>query len=297
MQLSRRSQQKFADLCADRGTVREIEQRYEAHDFDLPLDFEPQEGRARRSVCEAAEASANLADPAVQQRLLSVYVDGIEDFGRKPAGFDSYDFIGTRSPKAPPEDPLWDKARALVRSLRRDGAPIDEDGNLVLGAAPPVLPIERFDRLTKPRVLLDHLERIEAGIDADPAAAIASAKELVESTCKFVLDDYSVAYGKTASLPDLYKAVARELGLSRDAVPDSAKGSQAAQRVLRNLMTAVQSLAELRNELGLGHGRTEPSPAYARHARLAANAARTVVEFLLETWHERRPPGAALAAK
>lgn len=288
MQLSRRSQQKFADLAAERGTVRTIERVYAGYGFELPLDFEPDEGRARRSVCEAAESAADLSDPQVQQRMLRVYVDGIEDWGRKAAGFDSYALIGERSPNEPPEDPLWESARALVRSLRRDGAPIDEEGNLVLGAAPPVLPIERFDRLAQPRVLLDHLGRIEAAIDADPAAAIASGKELVESVCKFVLDDYGVSYGKTASLPDLYKAVASELGLSRDAVPDSVKGSAAAQRVLQNLMTAVQGLAELRNELGLGHGRTAPSPALARHARLAANAARTVVEFLLETWHERK---------
>ena len=71
-------------------------------------------------------------------------------------------------------------------------------------------------------------------------------------------------------------------------MPSSAKGSAASQRVLQNLSSAVQGLAELRNELGLGHGRTTPSPALARHARLAANAARTVVEFVLETWHERK---------
>jgi hypothetical protein len=218
-------------------------------------------------------------------------VDGIEDWGRKPAGLDPYDFIGTRPLDAPPEDPLWESARG-ARSLAAPGRrSIDEEGNLVLGAAPPVLPIERFDRLAEPRVLLDHLGRIEAGIDQDPAAAIASAKELVESVCKFVLNDYGVAYAKTASLPDLYKSVATELRLLREAVPDSAKGSAAAQRVLQNLMTAVQGLAELRNELGLGHGRTAPSPALARHARLAAKAARTVVEFLLETWHERKATG------
>jgi hypothetical protein len=59
------------------------------------------------------------------------------------------------------------------------------------------------------------------------------------------------------------------------------------------MATAIQSLAELRNELGLGHGRTASSPALARHARLAANAARTVVEFVLETWHERKRSAAA----
>src|SRR5581483_11955994 len=63
-----------------------------------------------------------------------------------------------------------------------------------------------------------------------------------------------------------------------------------------SLATAVQSLAELRNELGLGHGKTKPSPAFARHARLAFNASRAVVEFLLETWHVRRDQEAGTPA-
>ena len=101
--------------------------------------------------------------------------------------------------------------------------------------------------------------------------------------------DYGVAYDeRSASLTDLYKLVASELGLTRDSVPTSVKGSQASHRILQNLSTAVQNLAELRNELGLGHGRTTSSPALARHARLAANASRTVVDFTLATWHERR---------
>ncbi len=182
-----------------------------------------------------------------------------------------------------------DEARALVRALQRDGVPVDDDGNLVLGAAPPVLPLERFDRLAEPRVLLQHLERIDAWIAQDPAAAIGSAKELVESTCKFVLRDYNVTYDeRRTDLVELYKLVAEQLKLTREAVPESAKRSRASHKVLQNLTTAVQSLAELRNELGIGHGRTAPSPALARHARLAANASRTVVEFLLETWHARR---------
>jgi hypothetical protein len=98
-------------------------------------------------------------------------------------------------------------ARALVRALQRDGAPVDDGGNLVLGAAAPTLVVERFDRLSEPRVLLDHLRRIDAGIAADPAAAIGSAKELVESGFKFVLDDYGVEYPRAAGLTDLYKLV------------------------------------------------------------------------------------------
>ncbi len=177
-----------------------------------------------------------------------------------------------RSDPDPNDDPLLDDARALVRAPQRDGAPVDDDGNLVLGATAPTLAVEKFDRLEEPPVLMEHLGRIEAGIAADPAAAIGSAKELVESSFKFVLDDYGVEYPRAVGLTDLYKPVARELRLSRESVPASAKGSAAAHRVLQNLATAVQGLAELRNELGLGHGRTARSPALVRHhARLAAN--------------------------
>jgi hypothetical protein len=271
-------------MAASLGTVRTIEDVYEAHGFVLPPGFQATEGRARRSVCEAAEAGLDLSDPGVSDRLLRVYLDAVDDWGSRSASW----FGPTPDPN---DDPLLDDARALVRALQRDGAPVDDDGNLVLGANAPTLAVEKFDRLSEPRVLMEHLGRIEAGIAADPAAAIGSAKELVESSFKFVLDDYGVEYPRAAGLTDLYKLVARELRLSREAVPASAKGSAAAHRVLQNLATAVQGLAELRNELGLGHGRTARSPALARHARLAANSARAIVEFVLETWHERKRDG------
>jgi hypothetical protein len=276
MELSRRSRQKFADFATAVGTVRTIEDVYAAQGFELPPDFKLPETGQRRAVCAAAEKGGGSAYPAAAQRLLRVYVDAIEDWGRA---------------EGLPEDidPLHKDARALVRALQQDGAPVDDDGRLVFGSAPPVLPVEQFNRLDEPRVLLQHLERIDAGIQKDPAAAIGAAKELVESTLKFILRDYGVEFDeRAASLTDLYKLVAEELRLTRESVPASAKGSRASHRILQNLATAVQSLAELRNELGIGHGRTAPSPALARHARLAANSARAVVEFLLETWHERR---------
>lgn len=148
--------------------------------------------------------------------------------------------------------------------------------------------LESFDRLPEPTVLAMHLERIGKNLSNDPAAAIASAKELVESTCKFVLSDYGIRYGKTDSLMDLYKATSIALGINREAVPGNKKGSEAAQRTLQNMASIVQNLAELRNELGLGHGKTTNSAAVERHARLTVNAARTVVEFVLETWHHRK---------
>jgi hypothetical protein len=145
-----------------------------------------------------------------------------------------------------------------------------------------------YSRLPSPEVLRKHIERINANAERDPAAAIGSCKELVESTCKFILDDYEVRHSNKDDLLSLYKKTADVLKLSAESVPDGAKGSQSAQRALRSMATTVQALAELRNELGLGHGRTTPSPALGRHAKLTVQLTRGVVEFLLDTWHVRR---------
>lgn len=274
MQISRRSRQKFADLAAAHGTVRTIEEAYAVEGFALPPAFQVPEVGQRRAVCAAAERDIDPADSETAERLLRVYLAGIDDWGRQ-TGFMV-------------DAALNDAGQALVAALQRDGVPIDDEGKRLFASPPPGLPLDQFARLEEPLVLIKHLERIQDGISRDPAAAIGSAKELVESTLKFVLDDFRVNYARNASLTDLYKLVAAELRLNREAVPESVKGSRASRQVLQSMTTAVQSLAELRNELGIGHGRTAPSPALGRHARLAANAARTVVEFVLETWHDRK---------
>ncbi|MFF8731727.1 abortive infection family protein [Streptomyces sp. NPDC015171] len=141
--------------------------------------------------------------------------------------------------------------------------------------------------LTDPRVLHEHQERIRAGLERDPAAAIASCKELVESLCKIILERQGIEFPPGEDLPPLFKRVTTLLGLNADAVADHAKASATVVKVLRTLTTTVQGLAELRNQLGLGHGRAAPSPALTRHARLALNSTVAVTEFVLDTWQDR----------
>lgn len=190
----------------------------------------------------------------------------------------------------------------LNELLRRDGWELVEVDDISgrpiyagrrtggLKTAPAALSMERYKRLQKPDEIRAHLRRIHDGLEKDPPQAIASAKELIETTCKVILDDYGEEYSRRDDVMDLYKRVAKVLKLRADDIPASARGSQAAQQALRSLGSVVQAIAELRNELGLGHGRATPSHASLRHARLTFNAATTVVEFLLDTWHERPAP-------
>jgi hypothetical protein len=137
-------------------------------------------------------------------------------------------------------------------------------------AAPEALSVEAYSRLAEPQALREHLRRFNCDLRSDPPGAIGSSKELVESVCETILDDFAVGYAHGADLPILYQAVQKTLALNVEAVQESSRGSDAAVKTLRALVTTVESLAELRNELGSGHGRVRPSPALTRHAQLAS---------------------------
>ena len=65
------------------------------------------------------------------------------------------------------------------------------------------------------------------------------------------------------------------------------KGSEGAHKTLSGPNMAVYGLAELRNQLGRGHGRAAAGRALDRHARLAFNTAVAVAEFLYDTLADR----------
>lgn len=133
-------------------------------------------------------------------------------------------------------------------------------------------------------VLGQHLQKIKRDIESDPAAAIDTSKNLVESLCKIVLDDRGAAYTDRDELPALFKKVLDELGINAESVPGSRRGSEAMRKMLRTLSTTVQAIAETRNSIGDGHGSATPSPAEPRHARLAFNSTVAVAEFVVDTW-------------
>jgi hypothetical protein len=181
----------------------------------------------------------------------------------------------------------------VATKRRRSGLIFEGRRREALKTPTEALELDRYERLGDPQVVRDHLRRIDRDLKTDPGGAIGSSKELVESVLKQILDDYAVSYGKGDDMMDLYKKVQKELRLNTEAVPDNRKGSEAAVKTLRALVTTIQSLAELRNQIGSGHGRAHQVVALTRHGRLAFNSSVTVVEFLLDTWHVRREDDAA----
>ena len=133
------------------------------------------------------------------------------------------------------------------------------------------------------------IERVENAVDRDPALAIGTAKELVESCCKSVLTKRGIAYAPSGDLPALTKLVAKNLGLVPEDIHEAAKGAETIRLILRNLAALTQYLAELRSLYGSGHGREgQHKGLQPRHARLAVGAAVAFIDFVTETYRERQ---------
>jgi AbiJ N-terminal domain 5/Abortive infection C-terminus len=126
-----------------------------------------------------------------------------------------------------------------------------------------------------------HAARIRRGITDDPAQAIGSAKELLETVLKTVIGDHEQK--SRDDVPELLKKAQVRLDLD----PKSIIGADTLRRTLSNLGQVVHGVAELRSLYGTGHGRSKSHELEAAHARLVVNAAITVATFLLEVWQDQ----------
>ena len=132
------------------------------------------------------------------------------------------------------------------------------------------------------------IDRIEQAIDTDPAGAIGTTKDLLESCCKTILTKCEVTFSKSDNLLKLTKALAKEIKLVPDGISDEAKGAETIKRILGNLAALTQYIAELRGLYGSGHGRDGKHKGLEpRHARLAFASAVAFIDFVTETYHQR----------
>ena len=128
------------------------------------------------------------------------------------------------------------------------------------------------------------IRRMEAGIDSDPDLAIGTAKEFVETICRTVLRERNIDEPSRIELAKLVRLTSKELRLTPEDIPEAAKAAETIKRLLSNLATITQGLAELRNRYGTGHGKEAGlSGLRSRHAKLAVGAASTLAVFLFET--------------
>lgn len=150
---------------------------------------------------------------------------------------------------------------------------------------------EAAERLGLPDIDM-HAVRIRRGLHGDPAQAIGSAKELLETTLKAVLGLHGAGPETRITIPALVKRANVSLGLDAASVTGDDAAAEHRRRVLGSLAQIVNSTAEVRNAgLGTGHGVSQgPTPDVAT-ARLVVSAAVTVATFYAEAHAAGRGTG------
>jgi hypothetical protein len=240
--------------------------------------FEPPVSGARRGRVEQYYASIDFRTWGDVRRVLAVYeqvLDELEE--RKAHGVEADKAYAAR------------KLDTLLRYLRRDGF-VWSNGRIAPATQAAHLHEVRdaVESLQVPE-LARQLDRLRESVDSDPALAIGTAKEMLETACKTILDELGVQVQPEWDVPELLKHTRKHLKLLPDDVPEVARGADTIKRLLSSLGQVGHGLAELRNLYGSGHGRSGRVKGLSpRHARLAVGAATTLVQFLLDTHVERR---------
>ena len=183
--------------------------------------------------------------------------------------------VSLNSEPTPEKDTLRERCRQTAARL--------------LAGSPSLEPLKAHAKALDANYLAEQIRRMEASVETDPSLAIGTAKELIETCCKTILAERGKPMTGTPDVPTLTKETLKELKLVPDGVPDSARGSDVVKRLLSNLGTIGNGLAELRGLYGTGHGKDGKTQGVKpRHAKLAVGAAATLTTFLFETHLETK---------
>lgn len=249
------------------STLREIDDLFSSYGFEkafIPQEFLPR--GERRSAVEYFYESVDWSTPEHVARMLRVYEDILFKI----------------------EDRSLPHVQEMLRYLERDGYVLEGNTLVAKGRGVGLTP-EVIASLGS-RHLAEHVQRIERSLADDPAQAIGSAKELLESTLKTILEGSDIEYGKRDEIPQLLKAVQTALELAPTDIHAQRKGADIIKKTLSNLGSVAIGIAELRNLYGTGHGKGSSHKGLTtRHARLAVSASAALCMFLLETYEARTP--------
>lgn len=253
--------------------LREISDEFDAARIGCDLAYQPPVTGARRTLVEQYYYTIDWTDPRQVKKALQVF-EGVlhraEQLAREP-------------------DPLWQASRKaafekLTWCLQRDsfqwiGGRIVSDTD-----SPSLEDIKEAAEVFDAKYMLDQIRRMDSATESDPSLAIGTAKELIETCCKTILAERGKLVPGTPDISTLTKETLKELKLVPEGVPESARGSDVIKRILSNLGTIGNGLAELRGLYGTGHGKHGKSQGLTpRHAKLAVGAAATLATFLFET--------------
>jgi Abortive infection C-terminus len=119
---------------------------------------------------------------------------------------------------------------------------------------------------------------------ADFEGAITNSRNLLESMCKYILDDSKEIYDDKADLPELHRLTSQILNMH-----PSKHAEKSFKQILSGCFNIVQGLAAIRNELSDAHGKSKKRhyKVDERHAMFAVGVAKSLSEFMFASYMEK----------
>ena len=267
-------------------TLREISNAFDAYEVRCNLDYQPPRLTGeRRVLVEQYYHTVDWTDRKSAGRVLKVFENQVSKLFDPKESFDW--FMKTDSEKEDYQNFSCNVANKLISFLKQDGFEW-HNGKFIESMASSGF--GDLSDLTKPLEgshIAMQIQRMKESVDVDPSLAIGTAKELIETVCKTILEERDVLITCTPEIPVLTKTLLAELSLVPEGIDDGKRGADLIKAILRSLGTIGNNLGQLRGLYGTGHGKTAKTQALqSRHAKLAIGAAATFITFVFETHQE-----------
>lgn len=134
--------------------------------------------------------------------------------------------------------------------------------------------------------ITEQIEKCDSKIaSGDFEGAITNARNLIETICKYILDESGAEYDAKADLPALYKETSKLLNMH-----PSQHVEVSFKQILSGCFNIVQGFATIRNELSDAHGKSTKKhyKPDERHAMFVVGTAKTLADYMYASSKERK---------
>jgi hypothetical protein len=171
----------------------------------------------------------------------------------------------------------------LLRTLSECNLQYIKGGKVAPALGSPTRALADFIRDRDLESINQEFDRAVQNAASSPREAISAASNILESTCKVVIEDDGLELPAKQDLQSVWNVVRKHLGIDPSKIED-----QDLQQILTGLISVVKGIGALRTHASSAHGAGKPAyKLEPRHARLAIHAAHTLSLFVLESWRKK----------
>jgi len=114
--------------------------------------------------------------------------------------------------------------------------------------------VEEISKILTHEYVSKQIRLMHDSIETNPHLALGISKELIETCCKYILEEAGIKYEKDWDILRLVKETNRNIDLLPYEIENKKIVESSIAKILSGLSNIVHGITELRNSFGTGHG-------------------------------------------